>query len=483
MSGNPEIRLADLHLRQAGQLPDEEVKAFLRKWEPLIRAEVRRKTALLEKHQIDQDDALQTARIAAVESITRYDPEASSMSTYLRRQVGWALGNLVRDHKWGPGALAEFAMKLPRVLAEFDDKPTNEQIAESMGLSVERTALFLELLSRRIDSLDAPLGDEDGDTLHELLAGDGDSVDERLDEQEQAARAWALVGRLNKRDRRVFQLYYGDGLTMQQVGDELGLSRERVRQLMHAALVKLRRRARMQDWGMTETERRTTAMPKKTTDRPDLVAMAEAILIHAPYLRTPPTVERLQVACAAKGFEVANDPAMKAVRDARLAIGVKAVGRSMKVDRPAYEAACARLGVEPDPKLPATASPTRKKRQRRRRKPARLCKVPDCDAVMKARERCKRHWSRADRGGWLDEDPAGDEARYAARKATRSATPTPTPTATRTPTRTPTPKPPDDWSRFHEALDEVVALGRALGLVRLHVEGDEVTATWSRRCP
>ena len=92
---------------------------------------------------------------------------------------------------------------------------------------------------------DAPLSDEGDRTLSEVLTDDTPMIDEAAIAREREKRARALLDRLSPREQHILRKRFGmdggdDGITLREIGEELDLSRERIRQLEAMALEKLR---------------------------------------------------------------------------------------------------------------------------------------------------------------------------------------------------------------------------------------------------
>jgi RNA polymerase sigma factor (sigma-70 family) len=95
-------------------------------------------------------------------------------------------------------------------------------------------------------SLDLPIGDEGDETYLDALEGTEPSPHEAVERAERHALVNEVLTKLDERSRHLWQERFVEGKTLQQVGDELGLSRERVRQLedgTHGSLVQRSRRA------------------------------------------------------------------------------------------------------------------------------------------------------------------------------------------------------------------------------------------------
>ena len=121
--------------------------------------------------------------------------------------------------------------------------PTLEEIAQSAGISLERTRNALELGQRDL-SLDAPLYADEEETLLSLFSADERGPEEELDRAALVETLNHSLEILEPRERQIIRSYFGLGdftpMTLEQIGEVLGLTRERVRQLRDRALQKIR---------------------------------------------------------------------------------------------------------------------------------------------------------------------------------------------------------------------------------------------------
>ena len=129
--------------------------------------------------------------------------------------------------------------------------PTDEQIAEKMGIEVEKIAL-LKQWKKDTGSLSVPLGDESEDTLEDLQADTHDEspvdyAERKMDEE----FVREILKDLPDRTRTIMKMRYGLGdendpedwqneHTLEEIGDYLGLTRERIRQIEKQTLQELK---------------------------------------------------------------------------------------------------------------------------------------------------------------------------------------------------------------------------------------------------
>lgn len=124
--------------------------------------------------------------------------------------------------------------------------PSAKDIATDLGVTlkdVERTLLD----SRTSLSLDAPLDTESGHNLLQTLADPG-QIEEELDQKRMQQDIAEVLDTLSEREADILRLYFGlkdgEGRTLEQIGEHLGITRERVRQIKETAIQKLRHAGR-----------------------------------------------------------------------------------------------------------------------------------------------------------------------------------------------------------------------------------------------
>ena len=142
------------------------------------------------------------------------------------------VNNLTKIHRF----LSDFAQKNERT-------PSNEEIAEALDIDVEKVKTIMQS-SGRPTSMDAPLADDEGSCLLDLLQSrDGSNTERDLITGSLITEVSSAVKKLPERERKVVEMFFGlngPEMNLEDIGRELHLSRERVRQLKEKALKLLR---------------------------------------------------------------------------------------------------------------------------------------------------------------------------------------------------------------------------------------------------
>ncbi len=256
----------DVHLPRKGSRPFADYLAHIRRASAALNVErnyfaranlrlVVRMAHQFRRSGLPMSDLVQEGNIGLLKAVDRFDvTKGFRFSTYagwwIKHHIRRAVVNRARTIRL-PQHIHTLATKLGSTRVELrravGREPTDQELADKIGVSVAKVVAAKEALGTSSVSLDAPISESDRRGVTETLAAPEDrSVGEAIDLEGWTQRLQSALLELAPMERDILRQRFGLGgaseRTLAEIGEQYSLSRERIRQLQVAALARIRTR-------------------------------------------------------------------------------------------------------------------------------------------------------------------------------------------------------------------------------------------------
>ena len=264
---NRESQSLEKYLQEIGKVdlltPEEEVDLAKRikqgdqiALEKLTKANLRFVVSVAKQYQnqgLSLSDLINEGNLGLIKAAQRFDETRgfkfiSYAVWWIRQSILQALAEqsrIVRLPLNKVGSLNKINKAFSRLEQAFEREPSSEELATELEINADEVETTLSVAARHV-SMDAPFVEGEDNSLLDVLANKGTAgTDTNLEYKESLRREIdRSLGTLTERQCDVIKLYYGIGvehpMSLEDIGEKFGLTRERVRQIKDKAINKLR---------------------------------------------------------------------------------------------------------------------------------------------------------------------------------------------------------------------------------------------------
>jgi RNA polymerase primary sigma factor len=226
--------------------------------EKLTRANLRFVVSVAKQYQnqgLSLPDLINEGNLGLIKAAEKFDETRgfkfiSYAVWWIRQSILQALAEqsrIVRLPLNQVGSLNKINKAFSKFEQEFERKPSHEELAEVLEIPKEKVADTMRVSGRHV-SVDAPFVDgEENSLLDVLINSDSPNADKTLLNESLSREIGRALATLTERERDIIRLFFGiscQEMTLEEIGEQFGLTRERVRQIKEKAIRRLRHTSR-----------------------------------------------------------------------------------------------------------------------------------------------------------------------------------------------------------------------------------------------
>ena len=226
--------------------------------EKLTRANLRFVVSVAKQYQnqgLSLPDLINEGNLGLIKAAEKFDETRgfkfiSFAVLWIRQSIQQALAEqsrIVRLPLNQVGSLNKINKAFSRFEQENERRPSPEELADSLDLPAEKVADTLRVSGRHI-SVDAPFVEGEDNSLLDVLVNDDSPIADRtLINESLSTEVERALSTLTERERDIIKLFFGintQEMTLEEIGEKFGLTRERVRQIKEKAIRRLRHSSR-----------------------------------------------------------------------------------------------------------------------------------------------------------------------------------------------------------------------------------------------
>jgi RNA polymerase primary sigma factor len=250
-----ELLTADQEVELARRIRKKDEEAL----EKLIRSNLRFVVSVAKQYQnqgLSLPDLINEGNLGLIKAARRFDETRgfkfiSYAVWWIRQSILQALAEQARIVRLPLNKIGSIN-KINRALAELEQRherePSIQEISRTLELAPEEIKEALKHSTKPL-SMDAPLNEEEEDSMYDIMESDENpSPDENLINESLNREIERALSSLTEREAKIIRLYYGLGnkhpFTLEEIGEKINLTRERVRQIKEKAIKRLKHTTR-----------------------------------------------------------------------------------------------------------------------------------------------------------------------------------------------------------------------------------------------